>query len=164
MYGPKTKQLGETAALQQACMVNMRTSTWRGRNYHVANGKAVKIALGIAYLTGADEFPRVRPRPRNFSFRLDNENNNNNNGACYTGYPGNKVAQFTHLTSELSVSDFPISPTRFQLNFFSTAIRALLHATCDGIVRKNNGYVVFFDSVGVVEPNDNWKDEHVLTS
>ena len=121
----------------------------------MANGKAVKIALGIAYLTGADEFPRVRPRPRNFSFRLDNENNNNNNGACYTGYPGNKVAQFTHLTSELSVSDFPISPTRFQLNFFSTAIRAPLHATCDGIVRKNSGYVVFFDSVGVVEPNDN---------
>ena len=125
----------------------------------MANWKAVKIALRIAHVAGADEFPRVRPRPRNFSFRLDNENNNNNNnnnnGACYTGYPGNKVAQFTHLTSELSVSDFPISPTRFQLNFFSTAIRALLHATCDGIVRKNNGYVVFFDSVGVVEPNDN---------
>lgn len=124
----------------------------------MANGKAVKIVLGIAYEAGADEFLRVRPRPRNFSFRLDNENNdnnNNNNGACYTGYPANKVAQFTHLTSELSVSDFPISPTRFQLNFFSTAIRALLHATCDGIVRKNNGYVVFFDSVGVVVPNDN---------
>ena len=119
----------------------------------MANGKALKIALGIAYVAGVVEFPCVPPRLRNFSFRL--ENNNNNNGACYTGYPGNKVSKFTHLTSELSVSDFPISPTRFQLNFFSTAIRALSHATCDGIVRKNNGYSVFFDSVGVVEPNDN---------
>ena len=61
------------------------------------------------------------------------------------------------------MSDFPISPTRFQLNFFSKAIRALLHATCDGIVRKNKGYSAFFDSVGVVEPNDNWKDERVLS-
>ena len=57
------------------------------------------------------------------------------------------------------MSDFPSSPTCFQLNFLKRAIRALLHAASDGIVLKNKGYSSLFDKVGDVEPYDTCKKE-----